>query len=141
MRKTLTKGVFIKVVGSDFYPDSDDIAKELGSTEKLNKKIPRTGSTGDVIGSKDGYVLIDFGDFEYLVDSESVEVTPRPSEIKLILRYMKLNTVEEFTSQEDMEKRLSTLISQGHLKMDEELKVYEIAKSKVLKIKLDIFLE
>lgn len=142
MRKTLTKGVYIKVNNPDaIYPDSDDIAKELGSTDKLNKKKPRTGSFGDVIGVKDGYVLVDFGDFESLIDIEAIETAIRPAEIKYICRYVRNNVIEEFTTEEAIQEKLGKLIAEGHMKIDDEVKVYEISKSKILKIKLDIFLD
>ncbi len=142
MRKTLTKGVYIKVNNPEaIYTESEDVAKELGSTEKFNKKKPRTGSTGDVLGVKDGYVLVDFGDFESLIDIEAIEAIPRPTDIKYIVRYIRPNISEEFVSEDDIQKRLQKLIAEGHIKIEDEMKVYEISKAKVLKIKLDIFLE
>lgn len=142
MRKTLAKGAFVKVTNPDaLYLDSEDVAKELGSTDKLNKKKPRTGSTGDVMGVQDGYVLVDFGDFEALIDIEAVTPEVRPTEIKYIVRFIRTNTIEEFITETDIEKRIQKLIAEGHMKIEDEMRVYEISKAKGLKVKLDIFLE
>lgn len=142
MKKSLSSKTFVKVNNPDLiFLDSEEIAKSLGSTDKLNKKKPRTGSTGDVMGVSDGHVLIDFGDFEALMDIEAVEPETRPSEIKFIVRYVKSNTIEEFTSEDEIKARLGKLVAEGHMKIDDEAKVYEISKSKTLTVKLDIFLE
>jgi hypothetical protein len=94
MRRTLTKGTHVRVVNSDNIYVEEDLAKELGATDKFNKKKPRIGSTGDVMTVKDGYVLVDFGDYEMIVDIEGLEPQTRPSEIKLIARYMKNGAIE-----------------------------------------------
>lgn len=142
MRKTLTKGAYIKVINPEaLYLDSDDVAKELGSTEKLNVKKPRTGSFGDVMATKDGYVLVDFGDFESLIDIEAIEAAVRPAEIKFIVRYIRTGAIDEFTSEEEITKKIQKLIAEGHMKIEDEMKVYEISKAKSLKVKLDVFLD
>ncbi len=142
MIKSLSKGTYVKITNTDgIYKDSDEVAKELGSTDKLNKKSPRTGSFGDVIDSKDGYVLVDFGEYESLIDVDSLEASIRPTEIKFIVRFVRTGVIEEFSSYEKIQERLASLISEGHAKMDDEFKVYEVSGSKSLRIKLDIFLD
>lgn len=142
MRKTLTKGAYVKLLDIDgVYTDSDDVAKKIGSTDKLHSKKIQVGSCGDVMGEDGGYVLVDFGDTEELIDVESLEITTSPTEIKFLVRFMKTNAIEEYAAESDIKKRLAKLISEGHIKLEDEIRVYNLSGTKILKMKLDIFLE
>ncbi len=143
MRRTLTKGSYVKVKDpGSRYPENEDKAKELGSTDKLNKGSSKTGSTGDVIGADEGYVLVDFGDFENLYDIEGVEITKKPEEVKMLCRFMHNNALEEYSNEGEITARMEELIKNGSMRLDSEVKVYPLAGApKSLKMKLNIFLE
>lgn len=142
MRKTITKGSYVKITSTEFYRDSNDLAIKLGADEKkLGGTDPAKDNEGEVMGMEDGYVLIDFGDVHRLIDIEDVKLTPKPKDIKIIVRYLKNNSIEEFLSEDDLKKRISNLISTGSVGLKDELKVYEVSNVKSLKIKLDVFLD
>lgn len=142
MRKTLAQGSYVKVVDQSLVYDAmDDVAKRLGSSDKLHGSKVLNGMAGEVMGIEEGYVLIDFGTFEELLDETAVQKEKRPEEIALLLKFNRTGQIEEFSSEDELQSRIKKLISEGHVKTDDEFKVYSISKMRNLKVQLDIFLD
>ncbi len=143
MRRTLDKGAYIKVIDpAARYEENVEMAEKLGADKKkLNLKTPAKNQTGTVLGIEEGFVLVDFGDFQYLMDIDGVEITKKPEEIKLLVRYMHNNTLEEYSTEEEIQKRMTDLVKAGSMNIGQDVKVYSITGSKSLKMKLNVFLE
>lgn len=139
MRRAIQKGAYVKVVkGPELYNENLEKAKELGSTEIFGKKVPNIGDAGDVIGVDDGYILVRFGDSnESLIDSSSLEIEKRKEETKFLARYAN-NSIEEFSNEEECQARMKELFSQGHMKVGETVKVYNVEGYKEVKIKVEV---
>lgn len=143
MRRTITKGSYVEVVdANNRYDESKEIAKKLGADDaKLNKATPLVKKQGDVLGIEEGFVLVDFGDSQSLMDIEAIKEIKRLDEIKYIVRFMHNNSIEEHSSVEEITKRMSELVKSGSMRIDQEVMVYQITSAKKLRMKIDIFLE
>lgn len=141
-RKTFADGSYVKVTNaSGIYKDLQDIAKDLGyKEEKWNKGIPEVGKEGEVVGTKEGYVLVDFGEYQSLMDFESLQQTIKPSDAKILVRYSRNNTLEEFENTDQLKARIQELVKTGNIRLDETLKVYEVSSVKTLKMGLEVSL-
>lgn len=142
MKKVLKEGARIKVTDAGhIYKDLDDVAKELGATDKLNQNKPVNGSEGDVLGVKDGYVLVDFGSYECLLDIDAIQLTTKAEDVKILLRFMHNNAIEEFEDQESVNKRIEELVRAGNIRLDAQLKQYQVSASKIVSLGVNISLK
>lgn len=139
MKRVVDKGSLVKVISKpEVYFDMDETVKELGGTDKWNGKFtPTIGMTGEVTGSKEGYVLVDFPTGMCLLDESCLEPQKRKEEVKILVRFPN-NTLEEFSTEEEVKKRVQDLYKAGSVDKNAQIKVYDIAKYREIGLKIDI---
>ena len=139
MRRTIEKGATVKVISKpDVYFDLDDKGKELGATDKWTGKfIPPLNATGEVLGIDDGYAMVDFGAGEALVDVSCLEPQKKKEEVKFLVRYPN-GTLEEYSTEKEVEKRMQDLYKAQSIKPGDVIKVYNVEGFKEVKLKIEI---
>ena len=139
MRRTIQKGSLVKVISKpDVYFDLDEKVKELGGSEKWAPKFtPKIGDFGDVIGIDDGYVLVDFGSAECLLDIACLDGQKRKEEVQFLVVYPN-NTLEEFSTETEMEKRLQELHVSQSIKPGDMLRAYNVKGYREIKLKISV---
>lgn len=142
MKKAINIGDLVEVNSSrpEIFQNMEDLAKELGSTEKFDPNYkPREKEEGNVIGEKDGYVLVDFSGKEVLIDVTNLNWKIRKEAIKFLLKYPN-NSLEEFQSEDECKKRVEELHQNGSLKAGDTLKLYKVDGFKEVSLKINVFL-
>lgn len=141
MRRTIEDGSLVKVIaGPELYQDSDDIAKELlgDSKEPWNPKyIPKMGEKGDVLGIKDGYVLVKFDKNIVLMDISSLESETRKEEVKYLAIFPN-KSIEEYKTEKEMEDRMQELYKGQSIKPGDGIKVYNVDGYREVKLKIEV---
>lgn len=142
MRSNITVQGWVKVTNPSLnHQGNTEMAEKLGAQpDLLNIKSPVTGTPGQVLGMEDGFVLVDFDSYQYLMDIDGVESITDPNKVSILVRYMKNNTLEEFETMEMVNKRLVELMKSGSLTLSDDIKIYEVAKVHKAKLSLEIFL-
>jgi len=146
-RVGMKKGSLVRVIDTgQAYTTDIQMAKKLGVDEsKFSKMANFSGQEGKVVGSEDGYVLIDFGDSQMLFDISGVEAILKPEKVKYVIKYVNTgngNTlVEEYESEKDMHEDVEEMIKKQEVKLGGEIKVYEVTSAKTLKVELDFTLK
>ncbi len=139
MRRTIEKGFQVKVISKpEIFFDLDDKVKELGGTKKWNNKFaPKIGDLGDVLGTDEGYVLVDFGVSEALVDMSCLEPQKRKEEVKFLVIFPN-KTIEEFSSEKEVEKRMKDLYKAQNIKPGDVIKVFDVKGYREVKLKVEV---
>lgn len=139
MRRTIEKGGLVKVTSRpEVYKDLDEKVKELGGTDKWSGAyVPKIGDVGDVIGISGGYVLVDFQGRECLLDASCLESQKRKEEVKFLVRFPN-GSLEEYSTEKELEARVQELYKTQALKIGETVKVYNVEGYKEVSVKIQV---
>jgi len=139
MRRAMKKGSWVKVMAPlELHNDNASMAEKLGASEAFMKtKTPQIGDEGEVLGIEDGFVLVKFEEFESLVDVSSLEMTAKKEEVKIIVIYPN-KAIEEFANQDQVTERMKEMFAKQHLKMGDQVQVYDVSGYRKVKVLLEV---
>lgn len=142
MRSQISEGNYVKVTNTSLnHAGNTEMAEKLkADMSLLNVKSPVTGSVGKIIGHEDGFILLEFDGYQFLMDVDGVEPTSNPEEVSILVRYMKNNSLEEFENMDEVNKRLTDLMKSGNLTLSDDIRIYNISKMSKVKLSLEVFL-